>query len=134
MKPDVMPHPLQAQCPWLTRLDSADTFWKRAVGLISKSGLEPGHGLLIPNCGSVHTCFMRFPIDVIFLDNENRVIKILRGVKPWRMAWGGRRARSVIEVQSGWLERIFVLDQNKTDNEGVNRESPEVDTNNNKEQ
>jgi uncharacterized membrane protein (UPF0127 family) len=96
-----MTPPLQAQFPWLTKLDTADTFWKRAIGLLGKRGLEAGEGLLIPGCGSIHTCFMRFPIDVIFLDGENRVVKIVRAVKPWRMAWGGRQARSVIEVQSG---------------------------------
>lgn len=99
-----MSHPLQVQFPWLTRLEEAGTFWKRAIGLIGKPGLEPGHGLLIPGCGSIHTFFMRFPIDVIFLDSENRVVRSVQDLKPWRMAWGGRRARSVIEVQSGWLK------------------------------
>lgn len=103
-----MAPPLQAQFPWLTRLDTADTFWKRAIGLMGKPGLEAGCGLLIPQCGSIHTCFMRFPIDVIFLDSNNRVVKVIQGVKPWRLAWGGRQARSVLEVQSGWLKKSCI--------------------------
>ncbi|MEI7880862.1 MAG: DUF192 domain-containing protein, partial [bacterium] len=46
----------------------ADTFWKRSIGLMGKPGLKAGQGLLLSPCGSIHTCFMRFPIDIIFLD------------------------------------------------------------------
>ena len=81
----------------------ADTFWKRSIGLMGKPGLKAGQGLLLSPCGSIHTCFMRFPIDIIFLDSQNRVIKIRQNVVPWRLVRGGWKARSVIEVQSGWL-------------------------------
>jgi len=81
----------------------ADTFWKRSIGLMGKPGLKAGQGLLLSPCGSIHTCFMRFPIDIIFLDACNRVVQIRQTVAPWRLVWGGWKARSVIEVQSGWL-------------------------------
>ncbi len=87
----------------LTRVNSADTFWKRALGLMGRPRLEAGRGLLIPRCRSIHTCFMRFPIDAVFLDDHDRPVKIVRNIKPWSLAWGGWKACSVLEVESGWL-------------------------------
>ena len=92
--------------PWVSHLEIADTFWKRTLGLMGKSGLAGGHGLLISPCRSIHTCFMRFSIDVVFLDRDNNPLKVVREVKPWRLIWGGGKAVSVLEVQSGWLPRI----------------------------
>lgn len=90
----------------IPRLAIAGTFQDRAVGLLGKPGLEPGCGLLIRPCSSIHTLFMRFPIDVIFLDDQDRVVKVVRNLAPWRMARGGWKARTVVEVQSGWLPSI----------------------------
>ena len=84
----------------------ADTFWKRSIGLMGRRSLNPRQGLLLRPCGSIHTCFMRFPIDVIFLDASGRVIRIGRNVAPWRFVWGGWKAHSVIEIQSGWLNPL----------------------------
>ena len=94
---------LQSRFPTLAHIDIADTFWKRAVGLMGKPGLETGRGLLFPHCRSIHTGFIRFPLDVIFLDKDNGVVKVVRNLKPWRLAWGGMKAYSTLEVQSGWL-------------------------------
>jgi len=95
----------------------ADTFWKRSIGLMGRPSLKAGLGLLLRPCNSIHTCFMRFSIDVIFLDVQNRVVRIRSNVKPWRMVWGGWKTHSVIEVQSGWLkpfpnvgERVEIID------------------------
>lgn len=95
---------LYNQKPLIADLIVADTFWKRGIGLMGRPGLEQGRGLFLRPCGALHTCFMRFPIDVIFLDASNRVVRTKQNVKPWRMVWGGRKAHSVIEVQSGWLK------------------------------
>lgn len=84
----------------------ADSFWKRGIGLMGRRSLEAGTGLLLRPCKAIHTCFMRFPIDVIFLDAANRVVMTRQQVAPWRMIRGGRQARSVIEVQSGWLDPL----------------------------
>ena len=79
----------------------AETFAERAVGLMGRRGLEKGRGLLIPRCNCVHTFFMRFPIDATFLDGKNRVVRTVRGVRPWRpLVWGGWRARKVLETAS----------------------------------
>ncbi len=81
----------------------AGTFWQRSIGLMGQASLGAGRGLLLSPCGSIHTCFMRFPIDLIFLDAQNQVVIVRQNVAPWRLVWGGRKAHSVIEVQSGWL-------------------------------
>ncbi len=64
-----------------------------------------GEGLLIPRTSSVHTHFMRFPIDVVFLDGEGRVAKIVRGLRPWRFA-GARGTRDVLELPAGHSDRL----------------------------
>ena len=66
-------------------------------GLLGRRGLPPGEGLLLRPASSVHTAFMRFPIDVVFLDRDLTVLKVARGVVPWRAAWA-RRARAALEL------------------------------------
>ena len=77
-----------------TRLEVAVTGPKRNKGLLGRSGLETGGGLWITPCESVHTFFMRFPIDLVYLDRRNRVRKIRSAVGPWR-------AHSIIELPAG---------------------------------
>ena len=77
----------------------ASRFFQRAKGLIGRSSLPPGEGLLIERCNAIHTFFMKFPIDAIFLDRRGRVVKTVRNIRPWRfLVWGGWRAVKVLEV------------------------------------
>ena len=77
----------------------AETFAERAKGLIGRARLADGRGLLIPHCNCIHTFFMRFAIDATFLDRENRVVRIVRNIRPWRLwVWGGWRAVKVLET------------------------------------
>ena len=79
----------------------ARTFAERAKGLIGTKDLPAGEGLLILRCNAIHTCFMSFPIDATFLDREDRVVKTVRKIRPWRLwVWGGWRAASVLETAS----------------------------------
>jgi len=78
----------------------ADSPLTRLRGLLGRRGLEPGEGLLIRPTGSIHTCFMRFPIDAVFLDREGCVVGVASGVRPWRAA-ARRRARAVLELGAG---------------------------------
>lgn len=73
---------------------------------MGKPGLNAEKGLLLHPCRSIHTFFMRFALDLVFLNHENKVVKIVRSVKPGRIIWGGWSAQSVIEVQSGWLPML----------------------------
>jgi Uncharacterized conserved protein len=74
--------------------------WSRFWGLMGRRRLPNDEGLLIDPCNSVHTFFMRFPIDVLFLDQDDRVLKITTELKPFRVAVG-RGARRVLEITAG---------------------------------
>ena len=79
----------------------AESLFERMRGLIGRDAPAPGHGLLIKKCNAIHTCFMRFAIDATFLDREGRVVRTVRGIKPWRLfVWGGFRATQVLETTS----------------------------------
>ena len=82
----------------------AETPLTRLRGLLGRRGLEPGEGLLIRPAGSVHTLFMRFPIDVVFLAPGGEVLRVVHELDPWRMA-SRRGARSVIELAAGECAR-----------------------------
>ncbi len=77
---------------------------ERTRGLLGCDGLPAGAGLLIPDCRLIHTFGMRFPLDLVFLDGQGRVVHVRWAVPPGRLAWGGWRARHVLEVASGWLK------------------------------
>jgi uncharacterized protein len=72
----------------------------RMRGLLGRSGLEPGGGMLIDAAPSVHMFFMRFPIDVVFLDRDWTVVRVVHALKPWRVA-GARRAAAALELPAG---------------------------------
>ena len=82
----------------------ARSLWARFWGLMGRRSLHEAHGVLLTPCTSVHTFFMRFPIDVVFLDGNGRVVKIIPSMKPWRTALGGRGARSALELEAGAAE------------------------------
>ena len=77
----------------------ARSFLERLRGLIGTKSLAPDEGLLIERCNCIHTFFMRFAIDATFLDSSGRVVKVVRGIRPWRpFVWGGWRAVKVLET------------------------------------
>jgi uncharacterized membrane protein (UPF0127 family) len=79
----------------------ADTFFTRFFGLIGRKAPPAGCGLLITKCNSIHTFFMSYPIDAIFLDANDKIVKEVKNIRPWRIfVWGGLNAKKVIEVAS----------------------------------
>ena len=78
----------------------ADTSAKRRTGLLKHARLEPGEGLWIVPCESVHTCFMKFPIDLVYLDKRRKVRKVRSAVPPWRLS-ACLAAHSVLELPAG---------------------------------
>ena len=73
-------------------------------GLLGRSELAPGEGLLIRPAPSVHTFFMRFPIDVVFLDRDRTIVKIVSRLRPWRVA-SARKAVAALELEAGAADR-----------------------------
>lgn len=80
----------------------------RTRGLLGRDSLPAGTAMLISPCSSIHTFFMKFPLDLIFMDRQNRVVKVCRRIKPWRMAWGGFSAYQVLELQAGLINLMLV--------------------------
>jgi hypothetical protein len=78
----------------------ADTPVSRMRGLLGRNELRPGEGLLLRPASSIHTCFMRFSIDAVFLDGGLRVLGISDELRPWRAA-SRRGARAVLELPAG---------------------------------
>jgi uncharacterized membrane protein (UPF0127 family) len=82
----------------------AETPLARLRGLLGRDGLPSGEGLLLRPAGSIHTAFMRFAIDAVFLDRDSRVLKVVSDLVPWRTA-ACRGARSVLELPAGEANR-----------------------------
>ena len=87
----------------LEDLQVADTFLKRFLGLMGKKDLPSGAGLKIEPCSSIHTFNMKFPIDVLFLSEDHRVLKVVRGMKPGKAGSVVKKSRYVIEAMEGEL-------------------------------
>ncbi len=85
----------------------ADRPWTRLRGLLGRSGLEPGEGMLFPGTASIHTMFMRFPIDVVFLDSELAVLAVRESVPAWR-AVKQRGAKAALELAAGEAARAGI--------------------------
>ena len=88
-----------------TELSLADTHWSRFCGLMLKNAsyFPKGRGLWIVPSRGVHTFAMRFPIDVVYLDKNQRVVHLAQGLKPWRMAAVKLEAASVLELPGDTL-------------------------------
>ena len=90
------------------RCTVADRMLPRMKGLLGRRELPPGEGMLIEPAPSIHTFFMRFPIDVVFLDRDGRVLRIAESVRPWRTA-AARGAKAVLELRAGDCARRRLL-------------------------
>ncbi len=86
------------------RITPAKTFWSRIKGLLGSRPLAEGEGLWLSPCKSIHTFFMGYPIDALFLDKEGRLLHVVT-LKPWRLSrfvWG---SVGVLELPAGTLAR-----------------------------
>lgn len=81
----------------------ADNPWTRLKGLIGVRHLPAGDGLLIKPCNGVHCMFMSIPIDVIYVDKQDRVLGLDEDMEPWRMGRVYRKGRYVIELPAGTI-------------------------------
>ena len=86
------------------QVELARTFWARLKGLLGRAELPNGAGLLLEPCLQVHTCFMRFSIDVVFLSKDNRVVAVVENMGPWRISRLYPASRRTLELPSGTLK------------------------------
>jgi uncharacterized membrane protein (UPF0127 family) len=88
--------------PIATAVEKAVTRSSRRRGLLGRTSLDPAAALVLEPCAAVHTAFMRFAIDIVFLDRDGYTVKIVRDLPPWRIA-AASRAHAVVEFAAGSL-------------------------------
>jgi uncharacterized protein len=86
------------------RVLKADQPETRAKGLLGRASMDADEGLWIVPCPMIHTFFMKFPIDVLFLNRELKVVRVIENLKPWRLSPWVFRAHSVLELAGGVLQ------------------------------
>jgi len=96
----------------LRELEIADTFWSRGIGLLRHNTLTSQQALwikpgIIP-VNSIHTFFMQFEIDCVFLNKKQQVVKLISKVGPWKIMPPQRRAYSVIEMAGGQIQNLRI--------------------------
>ena len=84
---------------------AARSFWSRLIGLLGRSRLEAGQGLVLERSSSIHTVFMRFAIDAVYVDRSGRVIKTVSDLRPFRVSGVLRGGHSMIELPAGTIAR-----------------------------
>jgi uncharacterized membrane protein (UPF0127 family) len=77
----------------------------RTLGLMGQASLSDGAGMFLDGDNAIHTCFMRFAIDVVFVDDQGRVLHLIHQMVPWRISRIVWRARAVLELPTGILAR-----------------------------
>jgi uncharacterized membrane protein (UPF0127 family) len=82
-----------------TAIAEATGPWTSFKGLMLRKSLPPGHGMMFRPARGIHTQFMRFPIDLIYLDRSDRVVKVRPAMAPWRFDF--TNADAVIEMNAG---------------------------------
>jgi uncharacterized membrane protein (UPF0127 family) len=87
------------------RVELANTFGTRLVGLMGRAGIRAGWALWIEPCSSIHMMFVRFPIDVVFVGADKVVLKVVSRVRPWIGLAACLGARSAVELEAGAAER-----------------------------
>ena len=86
----------------------ADTIFKRMRGLLGRKSMNKGEALIITPANSIHTFFMRFPIDILFLDKNNKIIKTISCLKPFRLTSIYFNATSAVELPIGTIQSLSI--------------------------
>lgn len=91
-----------------TNIKEARSFFSRLKGLIGRAAWQDDEGLWMVHCRAIHTIGMRFPIDVVFLDRDYRVTKVIKSVGPYRPLLLCLRAEGVLELPAGTIEKSCI--------------------------
>lgn len=84
-----------------TQIEKADTCWKRLLGLMFRKGLPVGGGLWLVPCRDIHSIWMRFQFDAVFLDKDGKVLHLIESMKPCRVSPIIKGGHSVLELEAG---------------------------------
>jgi protein-S-isoprenylcysteine O-methyltransferase Ste14 len=110
---------LACGAPLADRLRSAHTHWSRLRGLLGTRGLAPGEGLWLRPCRQVHMVGMRYPVDVVFLDDETRVVRAIPALAPGRVSPRVPSATSVVELPAGTVARVGLAEGDRITIDGA---------------
>lgn len=89
----------------------ADNFFTRIKGLLGRRDLKKGEALILQPCDSIHTFFMKFPIDILFVDKTNRIIKVIPSLRPFRVTPIYFRANLAVELPEGTIQSTFTKEE-----------------------
>lgn len=89
------------------KIIKADTILSRFLGFMFKPKAD--YGIVFFNCRSVHTFFMRFNLDILYLDNDNRVLKIKKDLSPWKIAKPVKNSSTILEIPSNLTDTSLLL-------------------------
>jgi len=90
------------ECPFAI-VETAENWLSKGIGVIGMPSLPPGHGLWLPGVSAVHTWFVRFPLDLLFLDRDGRAVKVALNIRPWTFLVCAPGAAGVVELGAGTL-------------------------------
>ncbi len=82
----------------------ANNFKSRFIGLMGRNQLPTGEGLLLTKCNSIHMCFMKFALDIVFIDSSKKVVHLIKGIPPWKVSGIVKSAKNTIELPVGTIE------------------------------
>ncbi|MBY0450706.1 MAG: DUF192 domain-containing protein [Cyanobacteria bacterium] len=86
-------------------VETADTYFSRLFGLMGRAGLPQGHGMWITPCADIHSFFMRFSFDALFLSKTGEVLHSVSAMAPWRVSRWVRGSAGVLELPAGVIEK-----------------------------
>lgn len=90
----------------VTELEIATRFFERGRGLLGRQSLSANQALWIHRCNSIHTFFMKFSIDCVFVDKKMKITSIHQQISPWRLVLPEWKASSVIEMKAGMAKQL----------------------------
>jgi len=93
------------------RVEIADSFFTRLVGLMGRRGMQGNNALVLNPCSSIHTFFMRFSIDAVFIDGQGEVIHLIPEMPTYEISPVVKKAKMVIELPGGTASsRVYIGD------------------------
>lgn len=87
-------------------LEMKDSYLGRLIGLLGKKGLKEGQGIVLKPCSQIHTCFMRFAIDVVFISKDLKVLKIIKNMGAWHFSPIVLKSLYTLEVAAGAIKDL----------------------------
>ena len=94
-------------------LEMKDTFLGRLIGLLATKNLKAGQGIILKPCTQIHTCFMRFAIDVVFISKDFKVLKVIKNMRAWKFSPIVLKSIYTLEVAAGEIKDLKEGDQVK---------------------